>query len=146
MAKKRSAGILPFRPRREGPELFLVHPGGPFWKNKDEGAWSIAKGETIDQAVTLSVSGAVDEIDAVDNVLRLTIGRQIIDSALLPLGLGLDPKDLDATEQSLAVLREAAPSHLVCYYDPRLGHRASDLQRMAAIDNHAGNATVATND
>lgn len=44
-AKKRSAGILPFRPRREGPELFLVHPGGPFWKNKDEGAWSIAKGE-----------------------------------------------------------------------------------------------------
>jgi 8-oxo-dGTP pyrophosphatase MutT (NUDIX family) len=45
MAKKRSAGILPFRPRREGPELFLVHPGGPFWKNKDEGAWSIPKGE-----------------------------------------------------------------------------------------------------
>ena len=29
MAKKRSAGILPFRPRRDGPELFLVHPGGP---------------------------------------------------------------------------------------------------------------------
>jgi predicted NUDIX family NTP pyrophosphohydrolase len=45
MAKKRSAGILPFRSRRDGPELFLVHPGGPFWKNKDEGAWSIAKGE-----------------------------------------------------------------------------------------------------
>lgn len=45
MAKKRSAGILPFRSRRDGPELFLVHPGGPFWKNKDEGAWSIPKGE-----------------------------------------------------------------------------------------------------
>lgn len=45
MARKRSAGILPFRVRREGPELFLVHPGGPFWKNKDDGAWSIAKGE-----------------------------------------------------------------------------------------------------
>ncbi len=45
MAKKRSAGILPFRTRRDGPELFLVHPGGPFWKNKDEGAWSIPKGE-----------------------------------------------------------------------------------------------------
>ena len=45
MAKKRSAGILPFRLRRDGPELFLVHPGGPFWKNKDDGAWSIAKGE-----------------------------------------------------------------------------------------------------
>mgnify|MGYP000225676114 CR=1 FL=1 len=34
--------------RRDGPELFLVHPGGPFWKNKDDGSWSIAKGE-IDQ-------------------------------------------------------------------------------------------------
>jgi len=45
MAKKRSAGILPFRTRRDGPELFLVHPGGPFWKNKDDGAWSIPKGE-----------------------------------------------------------------------------------------------------
>ncbi|HET9433453.1 MAG TPA: NUDIX domain-containing protein, partial [Chitinophagaceae bacterium] len=27
------------------PEVFLVHPGGPFWKNKDEGAWTIPKGE-----------------------------------------------------------------------------------------------------
>jgi hypothetical protein len=98
----------------------------------------IAKGETIDQAVTLSVSGAVNEIEAVDNALTLTIGQQIIDSALPPIGLGLDPKDLDATEQSLAVLREVAPSHLVCYYDPRLGHRASDLQRMAAIGQALG--------
>lgn len=42
--KKRSAGILVYRWRDE-PELFLVHPGGPFWKNKDDGAWSIPKGE-----------------------------------------------------------------------------------------------------
>ena len=40
-----SAGLLPFR-RREGRlEVFLVHPGGPFWANKDEHAWSVAKGE-----------------------------------------------------------------------------------------------------
>lgn len=40
-----SAGILPYR-RREGRlEVFLVHPGGPFWRNKNAGAWSIAKGE-----------------------------------------------------------------------------------------------------
>ena len=31
--------------RHAGLEVFLVHPGGPFWKNKDEGAWSIPKGE-----------------------------------------------------------------------------------------------------
>lgn len=43
--KKRSAGILAWRRGAEGPEVFLVHPGGPFWKNKDDGAWSIPKGE-----------------------------------------------------------------------------------------------------
>ena len=42
---KRSAGVLVYRRRPDGPEFFLVHPGGPFWKNKDDGAWSIPKGE-----------------------------------------------------------------------------------------------------
>jgi predicted NUDIX family NTP pyrophosphohydrolase len=31
--------------RRGGPEVLLVHPGGPFWKRRDEGAWSLPKGE-----------------------------------------------------------------------------------------------------
>ncbi|HUH64605.1 MAG TPA: NUDIX domain-containing protein [Terracidiphilus sp.] len=42
---KLSAGIVLFRRRESGVEVFLVHPGGPFWKNKDSGAWSIPKGE-----------------------------------------------------------------------------------------------------
>jgi predicted NUDIX family NTP pyrophosphohydrolase len=42
---KRSAGILMYRRRGAEPEVLLVHPGGPFWKNKDLGAWSIPKGE-----------------------------------------------------------------------------------------------------
>ena len=42
---KRSAGILLYRRTREGVEFLLVHPGGPFWAGKDEGAWSIPKGE-----------------------------------------------------------------------------------------------------
>lgn len=42
---KTSAGLLPYR-RREGRlEVFLVHPGGPFWAHKDTHAWSVAKGE-----------------------------------------------------------------------------------------------------
>src|SRR5688572_30345310 len=45
MAKKESAGIVLYRYRDSRLEIFLVHPGGPFWKNKDEGAWSIPKGE-----------------------------------------------------------------------------------------------------
>jgi predicted NUDIX family NTP pyrophosphohydrolase len=39
-----SAGLLLYRRRGEGPEVFLVHPGGPFWAGKDERAWSIPKG------------------------------------------------------------------------------------------------------
>ena len=34
-----------FRRRGGGPEVLLVHPGGPFWARKDDGAWSIPKGE-----------------------------------------------------------------------------------------------------
>ena len=42
---KKSAGILLFRKREAATEVFLVHPGGPFWSKKDIGAWSIPKGE-----------------------------------------------------------------------------------------------------
>lgn len=43
--KKQSAGILVYRIVKKKLEVFLVHPGGPFWKNKDAAAWSIPKGE-----------------------------------------------------------------------------------------------------
>ena len=46
---KLSAGVLAYRRRGPGLEVLLVHPGGPFWRHKDEGAWSIPKGE-IDHA------------------------------------------------------------------------------------------------
>ena len=42
---KRSAGILPYRRNGDTCQVLLVHPGGPFWAKKDDGAWSIAKGE-----------------------------------------------------------------------------------------------------
>jgi predicted NUDIX family NTP pyrophosphohydrolase len=45
MATKRSAGVLLFRRDRGATEFLLVHPGGPFWLNKDLGAWSIPKGQ-----------------------------------------------------------------------------------------------------
>ena len=41
----RSAGVLAYRIRDGRLEVLLVHPGGPFWRNKDVGAWSVAKGE-----------------------------------------------------------------------------------------------------
>jgi predicted NUDIX family NTP pyrophosphohydrolase len=45
VAKRVSAGILLHRLRSGTLEVFLVHPGGPFWRGKDAGAWSIPKGE-----------------------------------------------------------------------------------------------------
>lgn len=45
MAGKSSAGILLFRVDAGVLEVFLVHPGGPYWARKDNGAWSIPKGE-----------------------------------------------------------------------------------------------------
>ena len=41
---KKSGGILPFRFQDNHLEVLLVHPGGPLWAGKDEGAWSISKG------------------------------------------------------------------------------------------------------
>lgn len=45
MPARTSAGILPYRFSQGRTEVFLVHPGGPFWAKKDLGAWSLAKGE-----------------------------------------------------------------------------------------------------
>jgi predicted NUDIX family NTP pyrophosphohydrolase len=53
---KTSAGILLFRRAGDSVELFLVHPGGPFFRNKDAGAWSIPKGELNDGEAPLDAA------------------------------------------------------------------------------------------
>jgi len=56
---KRSAGLLLFRRSGRTPrqiEVLLVHPGGPFWKNKDAGAWSIPKGLIEDREDPLAAA------------------------------------------------------------------------------------------
>src|SRR5437660_7939240 len=45
MSRLKSAGVLVYRRRNDALEVLLVHPGGPFWQRKDDGAWSIPKGE-----------------------------------------------------------------------------------------------------
>lgn len=47
-----SAGLLLYRQSEAGLELFLAHPGGPFWQRKDAGAWTIPKG-AVEQGETL---------------------------------------------------------------------------------------------
>jgi predicted NUDIX family NTP pyrophosphohydrolase len=83
-----SAGILACRRAKRGLEVLLVHPGGPFWRNKDEGAWSIPKGE-IDAiedpeqaarrefAEELGATAAVGALDALGEV-RQRGGKRVI--------------------------------------------------------------------
>jgi len=56
VARKLSAGIVLYRKRDTGIEVLIVHPGGPFWAKKDEGAWSIPKGEYTEGEDPLSVA------------------------------------------------------------------------------------------
>jgi predicted NUDIX family NTP pyrophosphohydrolase len=51
-----SAGLLLYRFRDGRPQVLLIHPGGPFWKRRDAGAWSIPKGEIEDHEVAVDVA------------------------------------------------------------------------------------------
>ena len=52
----KSAGLIMYRFRDAQLEVFLVHPGGPFWIHKDDGVWSIPKGEYADAEEPLSAA------------------------------------------------------------------------------------------
>lgn len=53
---KRSAGLLMYRIRDRHIEVFLVHPGGPFWETKDKGAWTIPKGQFFEDEQPLEAA------------------------------------------------------------------------------------------
>lgn len=63
MKTKQSAGLLLYRMRGAQVEVFLVHPGGPFWARKDLAAWSIPKGEidADDEALATALREFVEE-------------------------------------------------------------------------------------
>src|SRR5436853_7035757 len=76
---KRSAGILMYRRGQKGLELLLVHPGGPFWKNKDLGSWSIPKGEYSagEDPLIVAVREFEEEIGARPNGDFRTLGEVV---------------------------------------------------------------------
>jgi predicted NUDIX family NTP pyrophosphohydrolase len=83
---KRSAGLLMYRRRGGAVELLLVHPGGPFWAKKDDGAWSIPKGEYDDAEAPLAVAkrefaeevGTVPDGDFLDLGEMTQAGRKVV--------------------------------------------------------------------
>ena len=72
---KTSAGLMVYRIREGRLEIFLVHPGGPFWARKDAGAWSIPKGEFIDPE---------DPLEAAKREFQEETGSEI-DGSFFPL-------------------------------------------------------------
>ena len=74
---RESAGILLYR-RKDGTlEVLLVHPGGPFWQKRDDGAWSIPKGETDDHELGPAVAR---------REFHEELGAPAPDGTLTPLG------------------------------------------------------------
>jgi predicted NUDIX family NTP pyrophosphohydrolase len=72
-----SAGILLYKRNRHGLLVLLVHPGGPFWRNKDDGAWSLPKGECAageDAAMTARREFA-EELGAMPTGALIPLGR-----------------------------------------------------------------------
>jgi predicted NUDIX family NTP pyrophosphohydrolase len=93
-----SAGILAYRKGARGLEVLLVHPGGPFWRKKDNGAWSIPKGE-------------IDVPDAPEHVARREFAEELGPSASIgPL-------------QALGEVRQRGGKRVIafageCHFDP----------------------------
>ena len=117
-APKRSAGILMYRQRGPEPELLLVHPGGPFWKNKDLGAWSIPKGEYSEGEDALAV--ARRELDEETGVCP--------EGDLLPLGKVVQPGRKIVTAFALAGDFDPAALRSNLFemeWPPRSGRKAS---------------------
>ena len=77
MATRTSAGILLYRHGASGPEVLLGHMGGPFWAKKDDGAWSIPKGEHGPDEEPLAVAHREFEEE---------LGSPVPSADLVPLG------------------------------------------------------------
>lgn len=77
LRRKRSAGLLVWRARPAGPQVLLGHPGGPYFARRDDGSWSLPKGEY--QADEEPLTAAYREF-------REEIGQGAPDGPALPLG------------------------------------------------------------
>lgn len=115
---KRSAGLLMFRRRAGALEVLLAHPGGPFWQHKDQGAWTIPKGEFAEPELAL---------DAAQREFAEETGFAV-NPPLLPLGDVVQKSGKRIT--AWAFEGECDPAQLRCNefeleWPPRSGRRQS---------------------
>ncbi|MET1026865.1 MAG: hypothetical protein ABWY00_06835 [Dongiaceae bacterium] len=86
--------------------------------------YTLALGEKIDQAITLTVTGKAEAAAKTDGITLSVGGR---DGVVPPLGIGLDPEDVDRAMEEVQALRQIGVHHLICHYDPRRGHDERSL-------------------
>lgn len=115
---KRSAGLLMFRRRAGALEVLLAHPGAPFWQHKDQGAWTIPKGEFAEPELAL---------DAAQREFAEETGFAV-NPPLLPLGDVVQKSGKRIT--AWAFEGECDPAQLRCNefeleWPPRSGRRQS---------------------
>lgn len=79
---KHSAGILLYRNTANGHEVLIVHPGGPFWAKRDNGAWSIPKGEFTEEE---------EPLEAAKRELTEELGQHVPKGELVDLGEAKQP-------------------------------------------------------
>lgn len=77
MTTPRSAGLLMYRLTPEGPQVLLAHPGGPYWARKDDGAWTLPKGEHNEgeEALAAAVREFTEETSLVPSGPYLPLGE-----------------------------------------------------------------------
>jgi predicted NUDIX family NTP pyrophosphohydrolase len=97
-----SAGLLLYRRRNGKLEVLLVHPGGPFWQKRDDGAWSIPKGEVAENETGMDVARrefreelgtAAPQEDGIDLGIVRQAGGKVVQAWALA-------GDLDATRST----------------------------------------------
>lgn len=110
-ARKVSAGVLAWRRTPHGLEVLIVHPGGPFFAGKDEGAWSIPKGVVDHDEVTDAtlVETALRELEEETGLMP--------ESELVPLG--------HVTQKGGKVVHAYA---IACDEEPPRGHRPPQIR------------------
>ena len=89
-----SAGLLMYRSGSAGLEVLLVHPGGPFFVRKDEGAWTIPKGEPVAGEDLLTRA----RVEFAEELILPRFQRAEIDSGLLSAGNYLLALEVSAFE------------------------------------------------
>ena len=99
--------------------------------------YTLSKGETIVQAVSLAVTGT-PRAGAGAGAGEVTLMLGDAGALVPPLGVGLDPDDLGTVEAHLQTLNQIGVRHVICHFDPRRGHDTASLSKQVALARRLG--------